>query len=83
MPLRDTLISLGLRETALADEDLTPLARFFRLDQLELSDTTITDQSLELLKSRRCGLLGLAGTQLSATAIDELKRHNPQRVIEH
>jgi len=82
-PISETLVSLGLRRTSISDKDVHFLLQFSRLDRLDLSETAITDESLETLKKLPCRVLRLTRTQISAAAVNELKSQVLQRVIDY
>lgn len=81
LPLRETMISIGLRATQVQDNDLESIKGFTRLERLDVSQTALTDASLPALQSLPLKYLNVAGTQISAAGIEQLRQTKPKLVV--
>ena len=82
MPLAKTLTSIGLRATKIKDDELSRLANFKRLERLDISQTAITDASLPTLQILPLKVLNVAGTKVSAEALEQLQRDKPKLMVQ-
>lgn len=81
LPLRDSLISIGLRGAKIKDDDLNFLQGFPKLERVDVSQTALTDASLPALQMLPLAALTVSQTQFTAAALDELQKKNPKLVL--
>ena len=81
LPLRESLVSIGLRGTKLKDDDLQYLKDFPKLERVDVSQTEVTDASLPYLQMLPLKALTVTQTKLTAAALDELQQKKPSLVL--
>lgn len=81
LPLRETVLSIGLRGTQIKEDDLKWLKDFSRLERIDASGTRLTDTSLAPLQSLPLKILNVADARFSAAALDEFQKQHPKLVI--
>lgn len=81
MPLRETLLSIGLRGTKIKDDDLTWLKSFPKLERLDVSKTAVTDDSLLPLLELPLKVVNVAQTKVTGAGLEPLQKKNPKLVV--
>lgn len=83
LPLRETLVGIGLHGTKVKEDDLKWLKDFKRLERIDISQTGITDASLPALEMLPLKVLTVTETPISRGAVEQLLKKNPQLVVKH
>jgi len=81
LPLRETLLSIGLRGTKIKNDDLTWLKSFPKLERLDVSKTAVTDSSLSPLVALPFKVINVAETMITAAGLEPLLAKNPKLVV--
>ena len=81
MPLRETLLSIGLRGTKIKDDDLTWLKSFPKLERLDVSKTAVTDDSLLPLQALPLKVVNVAETKITAAGLEPFQKKNPKLIV--
>ena len=81
MPLRESLLSIGLRGTKIKDDDLTWLKSFPKLERLDVSKTAVTDDSLLPLQALPLKVVNVAETKITAAGLEPLQKKNPKLIV--
>lgn len=81
LPLRETLLSIGLRGTKIKDGDLTWLKSFAKLERLDVSKTAITDASLLPLEALPLKVVTVAETKITAAGLESLQKKIPKLIV--
>jgi hypothetical protein len=81
LPLRETLVSIGLRGTQIKEDDLRWLKDFKRLERVDVSHTSVTDTSLTAIEMLPLKVLTVTKTPVSAAAAEQLLKKHPQLIL--
>ena len=81
LPLKDSLMAIGLRGTQVTDDDLPLFKQFARLERLDLANTAVSDAGLAALESLPLKVLDVRGTKVSAAGLASLQEKNPGLAI--
>ena len=81
LPLRETLLSIGLRGTKIKDDDLTWLKSFPKLERLDVSKTAVTDDSLLPLQALPLKVVNVAETKITVAGLETLRKKNPKLIV--
>jgi hypothetical protein len=81
LPLRESLLSIGLRGTKIKNDDLTWLKGFAKLERVDASQTAVTDASLPPLEALPLKVLNVAGTKMTAAGLEPLQKKNPKLIV--
>jgi hypothetical protein len=81
LPLRESLLSIGLRGAKIKDDDLKLLQDFPKLERVDVSQTALTDASLPALQTLPLKVLTVSDTKFSAAALDELQKKYPKLIL--
>jgi hypothetical protein len=81
LPLRESLISIGLSGTKVKEDDLQWLKDFTKLERVDVSRTAVSDASLPALEPLPLKVLTVTDTQISAGALEQLLLKHPQLVL--
>lgn len=73
LPLRKSLYSIGLKNLPINDADLKKLGEFPLLIRLDLTGTSITDASLELIPKRKWEMINLSSTKVTPSVAAEFR----------
>lgn len=81
LPLRETLLSVGLRGTKVKNDDLIWLKGFSKLERLDVSKTAITDASLLPLQPLPLKVLNVAETKITVAGLEPFQKKRPNLVV--
>ena len=81
LPLRESIVSIGLRGTKIKEDDLRWLKDFKRLERVDVSQTGVTDTSLTALEMLPLKMLTVTETPVSAAAAEQLLKKHPQLIL--
>jgi hypothetical protein len=81
LPLRETLVSIGLRGTKIKEDDLRWLKEFKRLERVDVSHTGVSDTSLAAIEMLPLKVLTVTETPVSAAAAEQLLKKHPQLIL--
>ena len=82
LPLRQTLISIGLRGTKVQGDELQWLRTFPKLERVDISQTAITDASVPTLEMLPLKFLNAGQSQISAAALETLQKQHARLVVQ-
>ena len=80
-PMSKSLLSLGLKEIAIGDEDVSIFRKFEKLQRLDISDSFVTDASLPTLQLLPLLTLNISNTKITSEGIKKLMTMMPNTQI--
>lgn len=81
LPLRETVISIGLQGTMIKEDDLKWLKGFSRLERLDVAGTRLSDASLSELQSLPLLVCNVADVPFSAKAVELFQKEHPKVIL--
>jgi hypothetical protein len=78
LPMKDRLWSVGLKNTAMKDDDLNALADLPHLVRIDLTGTKVTDAVIRHLEGRNWRMINLKGTAVTPETVQRLREMYPK-----
>lgn len=83
LPLKDNLWNVGLKNTAITDNDLKLLADLPNLTRIDLTGTEISDEGLANLAGKNWRMINVKETAVTDSGVQKLKEMFPMTDVVH